>query len=828
MLRALFAQTDDTSDIENRRVMLQLKNIVKDYTVTSELTVHALKDVSLNFRKSEFVSVLGPSGCGKTTLLNIIGGLDRYTSGDLVVDGKSTTGFKDADWDNYRNRSVGFVFQSYNLIAHMSVLDNVALSLTFAGVSKAERISRAKEALSRVGLADQIHKRPNQLSGGQMQRVAIARAIVGDPSIILADEPTGALDTETGVQVMDLLKEISNDRLVILVTHNGELAERYSTRIVRLLDGNLVDDTCPYTDEELARDCEQTAEQTEAEEEQKSHPKSSKSNGWKRFWFSLGTAFAISFRNLRTKKGRTFLTSFAGSIGIFGIALVLAISGGMGDYVDYMQTEAVGDSSVTIGETAYSVSRILSIMGDMEGVNEEPYPDRQEVVPYERESFHSSTTISEDFIAYLQKMDKSLYNAMNFGYNINMHVLKGNVYLPSWSLYASQMVEEDELIEDNYDVLYKADTSETGYPKDKTEVSLVVNKFNRISPSTLKALNIPYTNEDGSYKAVPFEDIIQQGQYTLVRNNGWYNKVSDSPARFSEIKSSQYGEIDSENKIDIKIISILRPKNDDSTQWLTSGVAYLPELANFLIEDASNSEVGKAQLNAKTYNVLTGAEFKVKVPSPDKPENEQKQIESQYVDALKAIGAFKTPTSIKIYPKSIDSKQLITEYIENWNNTHDENEQVLYLDLTGLALSLMATFIDVVSWVLIAFSAVALIVSTVMIAVITYTSVVERTKEIGVLRSIGARKRDVQQLFNAETAVIGTFAGILGVVFALIVGLLVNVVLGYAFGVTNIAEFTPAIIVGMFALSVFLTVFAGLIPARIAAKRDPVKCLRTE
>ncbi len=819
--------------------MLQLKNITKDYVVTDELTVHALKNVSLTFRPSEFVSVLGPSGCGKTTLLNIIGGLDRYTSGDLVIDGTSTESFRDADWDSYRNRSIGFVFQSYNLIPHMSVLENVALSLTFAGAGKAERRKRAKEALCSVGLGEQINKRPNQLSGGQMQRVAIARAIVGDPKIILADEPTGALDTETGVQVMDLLKEISRDRLVILVTHNEQLAEQYSTRVIKILDGCVVGDSDPVEQTEEVEFALPNVGDASVNDTPERQPARGKKGKWGKFFASIVAAFGISFRNLRSKRGRTFLTAFAGSIGIFGIAMVLALSGGMSNFVDYMQTEAVGDSAVTIGETAYSVSRILSIMGDMEGVNEKPYPDVDYVVPYERQSFHTSTTLSDEFLDYIGKLtddpEKSKWcNAVTYGYNLNMNVLMGNKYLASWSSYAYQAVDGDGLIEDNYDVLYKSDDSATGYPQNITEVCLVVNKFNRLTPSALRALGMTLeNNEDGTYKAISFEDIIRNGRYTVVLNDGWYTKKERGYASLSSSVNGKTGMLPDEavssikdgDKLEVRIVGILRPKNDNSTQWLSSGLAYLPEFASFLVQNATESQIGKEQLANKTVNVMTGTEFSR--PQFGTDEEKDSNVRYQYTQALKAIGAYKTPTTVKIYPKSIDSKQKISDYIDAWNDAHPDDE-VLYLDLTGLALSLMATLIDVVSWVLIAFSAVSLIVSTVMISVITYTSVVERTKEIGVLRSIGASKGDVSSIFNAETAIIGTFAGLLGVAMALLLGFAVNLIVERFLGVAKIAAFTVWIVLGMFALSVALTVFAGLIPARIAAKRDPVKCLRTE
>lgn len=806
--------------------MLQLKNICKDYAVGSELTVHALKNVSLNFRDSEFVSILGPSGCGKTTLLNVIGGLDRYDGGDLVINGKSTKGFCDADWDTYRNHSIGFVFQSYNLIPHMSILDNVALALSIAGVSKGERILRAKEALAKVGLSTQLKKRPNQLSGGQMQRVAIARAIVNNPDIILADEPTGALDTETGVQVMELLKEIAKDRLVIMVTHNQQLAYEYSTRIVQLLDGELTSDSNPYTATDVIDGAKQLVFDSERQATDQSTgettPKKKKRSG-----MSLWTAFSISLRSLWTKKGRTFLTSFAGSIGIFGIALVLAISGGMGDYVAYMQTEAVGDSAVTIGESAYSISRILTVMEDAGGIGQTAYPDMDGVIPYQRQSFSTTSTLSTDFINYVQDIDQKWIKAMNFTYSVNMHVLQYNeatqkyVARNSWANVAQQMIDEDQLIEDNYDVLYHDGSSETGYPKQITEVSLVVDKFNRISPSTLSAIGISYTNPDGSYRQVPYTEIVGR-EYTIVLNDGWYVQNGD---RFSEISSSQYGEINPENTLNVKIVSIMRVKNNESTLWLSSGLAYLPELSEYLVENAKNSQVGQAQLAATDHNVRTGGAFSI--PAYGTDEEKAAYVETQYINALKGLGAYTIPTSIKIYPKDIDSKQNITSYLESWNWSHPDDE-VAYLDITGLALNLMSTFIDVVTYVLIAFSAVALIVSTVMISVITYTSVIERVKEIGVLRSIGARKRDISGIFNAETAIIGLFAGVMGVIFALALGALINAAINALFGVSGIAKLTVPIVASMFALSIGLTLLAGLIPARIAANKDPVTCLRTE
>lgn len=800
--------------------MLQIKNITKNYSVTKELTVHALKGVSLNFRKSEFVSVLGPSGCGKTTLLNVIGGLDRYDEGDVIINGVSTKSFGDADWDTYRNHSIGFVFQNYNLIPNMSVLDNVVLALSVAGEGRGARIKKAKEALCKVGLAAEMRKFPNQLSGGQMQRVAIARAIVNDPQVILADEPTGALDSETGIQVMELLKEISADRLVIMVTHNRELADEYSTRIVNMVDGNLLSDSNPYTDEEVQAE-EQNSIQAQAEcAAQGAKPKRSR--------MTIFTAFGISLRNIKKKIGRTFLVSFAGSIGIFGIALVLAISVGMGNYVDYMQTEAVGDTAITLGETtAYSLSRILSVMEDASGGGVQQYPDIQAVDPYQRESFSAKSSLTENFIKYIQNIDQSWIKAMNYTYSVQMHVLEkvgesSYALRTNWANYAHQMIEEDELIEDNYDVLFKSESSATGYPADYTEVSLVVDKFNRITPGTLTSIGIPLSrNEQGAYNLVPFTDIVDR-EYELVLNDGWYTRQENGTFKAA---TGNFGSIAEEHKVKIKIVSILRVKNNKATNWLSSGIAYLPELSEFLVNDARDSAVGRAQFESTDRNVLTGAAFTR--PQFGTEEEKDGVVLTAYMNALKNIGAYTVPTSIMIYPKSIDAKKNINEYVNTWNVEHPD-EEVLYMDITELAISLLSTFIDVVTYVLVGFSAVALLVSTVMISVITYTSVVERVKVIGILRSIGARKVDISNLFNTETLLVGTFAGTMGVLFALLVGLLGNKVITLIVGVTGIIQFSWGIVLGMLALSIGLTLLAGLIPAFIAARKDPVTCLRTE
>lgn len=810
--------------------MLKIKDITKDYSVTKDLTVNALNGVSLNFRKSEFVAILGPSGCGKTTLLNIIGGLDRATRGDLIINGVNTSLVSDFDWDTYRNHSIGFVFQSYNLIPNMSILDNVALSLSIAGLGKKERIDKAKEALCKVGLIDQIKKFPNQLSGGQMQRVAIARAIVNNPDVILADEPTGALDSQSGLAVMDLLKEISGERLVIMVTHNHELASSYATRTVNMFDGRIVGDSNPYFDEQIQKDENLIhIDNSEVSEEVAATAETKKNK--KRARMSILTALTIALRNLKVKLGRAFLISFAGSIGIFGLALVLAISVGMNNFMDDMQTQAVGDTAIRLGESAYSISRILSVMEDENGINNEAYPDFDGVDPYQRESFSTKSTLSSEFIDYVQSIDKSWIKAINYTYSVKMRVLQntdtGYVLRPNWTSYAHQMIEEDELIEDNYNVLYKSDSSQTGYPKDYSadqrysEVSLVVDKYNRINPSVLSALGISFTrNEDGSYQRVPFADIVDK-EYEIVLNDGWY--VENENGTFATV--SEYGSIGSEHKLKVKIVSILRVKSNSSTVWLDSGLAYLPELSQFLVENARNSAIGRAQLNATDHSVLTGNSFVM--PQFGTEEDKAANVRSQYMDALKEVGAYTVPTSIQIYPRDLDSKQSISRYIDDWNVSHPDNE-VAYLDLTELALSMMASLMNIVTYVLIGFSAVAMIVSTVMISVITYTSVIERIKAIGVLRSIGARKRDIANLFNSETMIIGAAAGILGIVFAVIVGATANFVIGKIMEITTIAQFTFGIIAGMLVLSIGLTLLAGLIPAVIAARKNPVACLRTE
>ncbi len=801
--------------------MLQLKNIIKDYKLGDGSVQQALKGISINFRQNEFVSILGPSGCGKTTTLNIVGGLDHYTSGDLIINNKSTKNFKDKDWDDYRNKSIGFVFQSYNLIPHQNVVNNVAMGLTLAGVKKAERIRLAKAALEKVGLGNSLKKKPNQLSGGQMQRVAIARALVGNPDIILADEPTGALDSETGVQVMEILKQVAKDKLVIMVTHNAELAQQYSTRIISILDGKLVDDTNPYSDEALKKDqAKQTAPVVQDNVKKK------------KVAMSLGTAFALSGKTLREKKGRTFITALAGSIGIFAITLILAISAGMNDYIANVQKTALSNSAITISETAYDIDGMMTV----EQVNLPEYPrDATGIYPRigDAQKFITNN-ITDEFVTYVKNLDPNLVTTVKYNYATKMNIITQNgagykllttesssniasALAPTgWYDVSSQVLAKQNLITENYDVLYKAQTSENGLPSNKNELTLVVDKYNRISTATLDALGIDYTTD---LAELSYESLTQK-VFKLVPNNTFYShngvKYVKPTEDDQDALAEKYNDATAET---LQIVGIVRVKSDDAITWLPQGIIYSSELTDYVLTDAKNSEVGQAQINDHDKNVITNMPFtSMNMAGRNK--------EEQYQDALKSLGIVKVPTNISIYPADINTKDEIIAYLDAWNDEHADNK-ITYQDLSQMLISMLGEMIDIVSYVLIGFCAISLVVSTVMISVTTYTSVVERTKEIGVLRSLGARKKDISRIFNAETIMIGGLAGLLGVVLAGLVGTIANAAL-FNLVHTNIvnSKFLTGLL--MVALSTFLTWIAGLVPARIAAKKDPVLCLRTE
>ncbi len=773
--------------------MLKLENITKDYKMGSEV-VHALQGVSLEFRKNEFVSILGPSGCGKTTMLNIVGGLDRYTSGDLIIDGKSTKNFKDGEWDAYRNNIVGMVFQTYNLIPHLSVLENVSIALTLSGVSMAERKERAKQALHSVGLESQLNKKPNQLSGGQMQRVAIARALVNNPDIILADEPTGALDTKTSVQVMEILKEISEKKLVIMVTHNEQLAEEYSDRIVKLVDGKIVEDNKEY------------ANGTKQEISKLTNKKTS---------MSFLTAVRHSFKNLKTKKGRTILTSIAGSIGILGIALVLALSNGMSEYVNALQNDTMAGYPLTVSQVSGSgTGGGQGLLSDLPQDNTGEFPGDTKVYSYTRNTDSDShiNHISSDYVDYLNKMDSSLYNSISYSYGLEMHIVtktdsgtykkvstrstgRGN------SSTFSEMPDNTDFIGTQYDIL----ASSTGaLPSNVNEAALVVDSYNRINSTLLSELGI---NIEESYD---FSNLLGR-EFKVVGNNTYYGKSEDGVFSEQTNYEDMYNDASS---ITVKIVAIIRVKESASAEMLSSGIVYTNALTKEMLSNAETSDVVVAQKETgDTVNVLTGDAFNKLIT---------------YDNVMLTIGADSQPTAVQIYPVDFEAKDQIKSYLDSYNVDKDKDDQVLYTDLAESISDMTSTLINTITIALSAFAGISLIVSSIMIGIITYVSVVERTKEIGILRAIGARKKDISRLFNAETLIIGFAAGLIGIIMALILSIPLNMIINNIAGITGIVKLSALAAVALIALSMALTLIAGFLPSRWAAKKDPVTALRTE
>jgi len=781
---------------------LKLENIVKTYK--SGEIVTALKGVSLGFRESEFVSVLGPSGCGKTTLLNIVGGLDRYDSGDLVINGISTKKYKDGDWDAYRNRSIGFVFQTYNLIGHQTVLQNVEIALTLSGVSVAERRRRAKKALADVGLSDQIRKKPNQLSGGQMQRVAIARALVNDPDIVLADEPTGALDSHTSVQILEILKQIAKNRLVIMVTHNRELAEKYSTRIVRLLDGEIQSDSNPITRDEVNAE----------------PPKTEKK--FKKTSMSLFTATSLSFRNLMTKRGRTIITSFAGSIGIIGVALVLALSNGLSSYMSDMQSDTLSGFPITItaGEQNLDLTRRPGLMID-NAVDFEEYPSDDVLYAYdsEKNTAKHNNEITEGYLEYIDGLEKALpgtVNNISYTHAVTINLLaKGqdsvvkfrtsvnNSMMAQFSgnLYWQELPESADFILSLYDRIGEG----SRMPTSKNEVVLVVDEYNRINKSFFDQLGI--TEENEQYKLT---DFIGKTILKVIPNDEFYTQNGDL---FAAANPSNYETLyDGDTGTALTIVGILRAKPDASSTYLSPGIAYTTALTAAVVADAQDSAIARAQAGSDK-NILLGTPF------ADEREKDK---------AMLALGADTTPTGINIYPKDYESKDQIKDYLNQYNIGRPDEQQLIYTDMAELITSITGTLLDTVTYVLVGFAAISLLVSTIMIAIITYVSVIERTKEIGILRSVGARKKDISRVFNAETLIIGFTAGVMGVGISYLLTIPINKIILQLTEISGIASMTlyhaAALIVG----SMILTLIAGFIPSRIAAKKDPVVALRTE
>jgi putative ABC transport system permease protein len=792
------------------RHMLKLKLDSISKTYKNGETITALKDISIGFREKELVSILGPSGCGKTTLLNIIGGLDQYDSGDLIINGMSTKVFKNSDWDAYRNRSIGFVFQSYNLIGHQTVLQNVEIAMTLSGVSTSERKNRARQALREVGLEAHLHKKPNQLSGGQMQRVAIARALVNDPDIILADEPTGALDSHTSIQVMDILKEVAKTRTVIMVTHNGELAEKYSNRIIRILDGEIESDSNPITGLETEGASSQTP----------------KKQTFKKTSMSLLTATLLSFKNLLTKRGRTIITSFAGSIGIIGVALVLALSNGLSTYMSSMQSDTLSSYPITISTGEQTIEFGPSGPGGLAGNDGESayeeFPDENSLFSYNREE--NSTThinvITQDYLNYIGELKTELPNEVNdisYSHGVNFNLLaKGQDTVVKFNpmtaasgfgmmggnnTYWQELPENDEIILSQYDLIGE----ESKLPTAKNEVVLVVDQYNRIDKSFFEKLGI--TNNTEPYLLTEW---IGKTILKVIPNNDFYTRSGDL---FTEATPIDYEQLyDGDIGIDLTITGILRPKKDVSSSYLSPGFAYTTALTEAVLEDAQKSEIAIAQSDSDK-DVMLGTDF-----TDDRAKDR----------TLLMLGADLTPTSINIYPINFESKDKIKEYLDKYNEGKAEEEQLVYSDMSEMITSMTGSLLNTVTYVLTGFAAISLVVSTIMIGIITYVSVLERTKEIGILRSVGARKKDISRLFNAETLIIGFAAGMLGIVLSYLLSIPINSIILEHSGISGIANLPPHHAVALVAGSMLLTLIAGFIPSRMAAKKDAVVALRSE
>lgn len=837
--------------------MLELNGIRKTY-VTGTTSVEALKGIDLKFRDSEFVSILGQSGCGKTTLLNIIGGLDKYTSGDLKINGRSTKDFKDRDWDAYRNNSIGFVFQSYNLIPHQTVLSNVELALTLSGVSKAERRQRATEALEKVGLKEQIHKKPNQMSGGQMQRVAIARALVNDPDILLADEPTGALDTQTSIQIMDLLKEISKDRLIIMVTHNPELATQYSTRIIRLLDGTITDDSNPYNGED-------DNITTKTDEDSLTDKKSGKTKK-KKTSMSFFTALSLSLNNLMTKKTRTILTAFAGSIGIIGIALILSISNGIQNYIDRVQRDTLSSYPIQLQKESVDVSSMIeNMMGN-----------KDKNVDHDKDKIYSNNIMTDmansmvaevnsnnlkAFKSYLEnhKSDVDGYiSDIQYSYDVPLYIystdtsdgvtqlnpssVMENMYgmsvsgdgmmsagMQNTSVW-SRLFDNRQMLDEQYDLIAGS------WADNYNEVMLVVDENNEIDDYTLYSLGF---KDPAEVKKI-FKNVMAGNSYETEETQYTYDEVLDKKFklvlptdlyRYNDTfgiwedasHDDEYMTTVVNNAEEVKIAGIIRKNPDAASVSVSSGVAYTKDLMPHIIEKVNETQIVKQQLADPEKDVFTGMSFDNDKTSISTLENNK---------SLLGIASEDNPSEIDIYAKDFDSKEKLQDFIKNYNDevTADGRDEytISYTDYVGILMSSVSTIITAISSVLIAFVAISLVVSSIMIGIITYISVLERTKEIGVLRSIGASKKDVSRVFNAETLIEGFVSGAMGIIITLILCIPANAVIKNVTDISNVAQLPVAGAVILVIISMLLTTIAGLIPAKMAAKKDPVVALRTE
>jgi len=782
--------------------MLKLEDIKKNYYVTGQ-TVQALQGISLEFGSNEFVCILGPSGCGKTTLMNIIGGLDRATSGEIYCDNISTKKFKDIDWDNYRNKRIGFVFQSYNLIPHASILANVALALTLSGATPSERHAKAKEALDKVGLSTEYNKKPNQLSGGQMQRVAIARAIINSPDILLLDEPTGALDTQTSIQVLDLIKEIGKDKLVIMVTHNPELAQMYGTRIIHMRDGVVTSDSNPYY--EKVRIVSPTLPAPPVFKKDKTS-------------MSFLTALGLSLTNLLTKKGRTIMTAIAGSIGIIGIALILSLSNGMNLYINKMQTDTLAGYPITITTTAIDVAQAMKVMRQQGSstVEYEKFPIVSKVFAEKSISISdilSRNDITKEYIDYIEgNLDKATYNDITYktGMNLNVFGIKAGREKYSKLNISGGLIDSSPLSNSaSWQMLLKQDFLSTQYdvlsgsmPKDKGEIVLIINESNHLFNYVLDALGL---RENSSVKEIDFDEIIGKN-YKVLTNDALYKKVG---VKFTEQAVSEL-DFEAENALTLTISGILRIKKGSENGALMPGIGYTKDLYNWLQAENMHSEIVSWMQEEGNENKspLTG----------DYSANRE--------SILRALGGNDIPDEINIYPVDFVSKEIIKNTLNNYNREYDN--KITYIDMSEIMGEMVKTFINIISWVLIAFTAISLVVSSIMISIITYVSVLERTKEIGILRAIGARKVDISRVFNAETFIIGLISGIVGVAFALLLTVPINMLTRAFLEVDKLAVLGALNSVILILISIGLTVLSGLSPAKKAAKKDPVLALRTE
>lgn len=911
--------------------MLQLKKIKKDYYV-ADTTVEALKGIDITFRDNEFVSVLGPSGCGKTTLLNIIGGLDHYTSGDLIIDGKSTKKYNDRDWDTYRNHRIGFIFQSYNLIPHQTVLENVELALNIAGVEKSERVRRAKEALDRVGLENQYNKRPSQLSGGQCQRVAIARALVGNPEILLADEPTGALDTVTSVQIMELIREIAKERLVIMVTHNPELAEQYSTRIVRLLDGNVIDDTDPYE-----------VFDGNKEKHEKKPEKSSKKAAKLAFW----SAFKLSARNLRSKFKRTLLVCLAGSIGIIGVATVLSVSTGIQGYIYGMQDDMLSGNPISIEETALNISGMTAMRDNMLVGNaiknsvQDGYINVDYLIDFllkrseEAASLMVENDITREYLEYVKAMPSEYYSAITeeYGIDVSNNIYTGfdfegaengmlslsaaetiytamlmnteyngfSVFLSTLTDAFSQMPNNADFILSQYEFVTPKESSKI--PSAANEIMIVIDDEYELTDLVLaqlgyygqsEFLNIMYKSAESpdhdealDKDRFSYEELIGK-KFVWYPNNTVYNKAdAASPFAASQPFTYNYRAESDWDGVELTITAILKPKDDISYGCLQSGMYYTDAFAKMVLEDSVESEIveylssiGQEAFNSTSIQTPNGMVSNVGITytysyelqgtryenvtgfvgstsaasimsslmggmggtgggTGDGAGSAVSKVPTYYTLTARELGGVDLPEKIKIYPTNFDYKDSVTDYLTKWNRdgeitvngvtlSKEDRSEIVYTDNLSLVIGLINNLINIVTYALVAFTALSLVVSTVMISIITYVSVIERVKEIGVIRSLGGRKKDVSRLFNAETFIIGGLAGLIGIGVTYALSALINSIVGMLSGITTIATLTPATAIVMVLISISLTLISGLVPAKLAAKKDPADALRSE